>query len=71
MYITIGNVRCAPPLLPPSPPLLLLLSSGAVGKQLSLQLSDVGARLILSGLPAEEAAMVELKQNFPRQQDVK
>ena len=54
---------------------LLLLSthslSLAVGEQLTVQLSAVGAQVILSDLPTAEAALVELKRHFARQEDVR
>ena len=54
---------------------LLLLStrslSLAVGEQLTMQLSAVGAHVILSDLPTVETALVELKRHFARQEDVR
>ena len=68
----IAIVFLPPPLsllsfLLPAPPWL----AAAVGEQLALQLSAAGARLILSGLPAEEAAMVELRQRLAREEGVR
>ena len=54
-----NHVLCAPPYVP------------VVGEQLSVQLSSIGAKIVLSGLPGEVGKMQNIAQCVLRPENVR